>query len=899
MSLARKRDPQHLGVEVFIFCLQSPPNPLYFEYTFILLELTDMTNKTIYLKDYQVPNYNVENITLDFDIYDGYTKVLSTATYYKNLASEADNTLVLFGRDLELTSLLLDSVEYSNYEISGEEMTLSNMPDKFTLTVHTKIYPETNKSLEGLYQSGDILCTQCEAQGFRRMTYYLDRPDVMTKFQTRISADKTRYPVLLSNGNLLEQWDLDDNRHFVVWEDPFKKPAYLFAVVAGNIEHISDSFTTMSGKDIELKIFATQDNIHKCDFAMGALKRAMKWDEERFGREYDLDLFMIVGVDDFNSGAMENKGLNIFNSAVIFATPETATDRDYIYIERVIGHEYFHNWSGNRVTCRDWFQLSLKEGFTVYRDSEFTSDMHNRDLKRIDDVNLIRNHQFTEDASPMAHPIRPDSFQEIRNFYTMTVYEKGSEVVRLYETLLGTEAFRKGSDLYFKRHDGQAVTTEDFLKAMQDANDEDLSQMQRWYEQAGTPVVHATDNYDAETQTYTLTLSQSTPATAECEHKNPFLIPVKFGLLDTQGNDIDIDTHTLVLSEETQEFVFEWVSEKPLPSLLREFSAPVKLEYDYTLEDYLFLMKHDSDSFNRFEAGQKFALCVLVSLIQTNEHSDVVSLLEAFEYILHDPDLEIGMKAHMLILPSHSEIATEIWNDISHEMIHNVREDLQKQIAEHFISDFKALYSQLSWDTQEYRIIGADIEKRSLKNLALHYLSYIDSGKIAYAQYQKSKNMTDISAALKILVHLEKPQADKALQQFITKWSGDTNVVDKWFSIQAMSPYMTAQGIEELTQHPLFDIKNPNKLRSVFSVFATYNHLNFHAQDGSGYKIVADSVIEVSTFNSQIAGRLVKSMIGWRNLESSWSKLLKNELVRISEFPNLASDVSEIVEKSL
>lgn len=853
-----------------------------------------MKNKTIYLKDYKVPVYLVDSLDLEFDIFDDYTEVTSVAKYRKNTDSKEENILTLDGTHQELISVELDwvLVDPGKYELTDTSLIFYDFPEEGSLKIVSKIDPANNTALEGLYASGDLLCTQCESHGFRRITYYLDRPDVMTLFTTKIIADKKKYPELLSNGNLVDSGDLDEERHYRVWEDPFKKPSYLFALVTWDLEKITDTFTTASGKVVDLEIFATKENISKCDFAMGALKRAMKWDEERFGREYDLDLFMIVGVDDFNSGAMENKGLNIFNSALIFATPETATDRDYVYIEAVIWHEYFHNWTGDRVTCRDWFQLSLKEGLTVFRDAEFTSDLHSRSVKRIEDVNVLRNHQFKEDASPMAHPIRPASFEEISNFYTVTVYEKWAEIIKIYETLLGVEGFRKWMDLYFERHDWQAVTTEDFLKAMADVNDRDLSQIQNWYDQAGTPVVEVTDSYDTTSQIYTLHMKQSCPKTPESSDKKPFIIPVKVGLLYEDGNEHALQDDVLVLTESEQTFTFEAVTSKPRPSLLRGFSAPVRLKYNYSIEDYIFLMKHDSDEFNRFEATRNFGKHVLISWENEAE------FLDALAVIVSDSSIDNSIKTEMLSLPSETELADEIWNDVNPEEIHYKREALIWKIAEKFEVHFREIYDSLLGQG-EYKVESGDIANRSLKNLCLYYLGYIENSERAYNQYKSSNNMTDESAAFRVLLNGQGSHRTEAIAHFIEKWRDDTNVVDKWFSMQAMSPQSDINAIKKLITHEAFDIKNPNKVRSVYNVFANYNLVNFHKADGSGYEFVADGVIQLDKINPAIAARLVKTLISWKQLESSRSHLLKNQLQRISEVSDLSPDVSEIVLKSL
>ncbi|MCD5380640.1 aminopeptidase N, partial [Candidatus Gracilibacteria bacterium] len=679
--------------------------------------MTEKNDKIVYLKDYEVPAYEVESYDLNFDLYEDETLVTTSAKYYENINHSGEKQLLLNGEDVQLVSIFLDEKELTSDDYSLEEHTLilKDLPAEFTLEIVTKIHPETNTSLEGLYKSGGKFCTQCETHGFRRMTYFQDRPDVMTMFIVRITADKEAYPVLLSNGNKVEEGDLDNGRHFAIWKDPFKKPCYLFALVAGNLEYIEDTFTTMSGKDVVLRIFTESHNLHKCPFAMESLKKSMVWDEQRYGLEYDLDIFMIVAVDDFNSGAMENKGLNIFNSACIFATPDTATDRDFIRVEKVIAHEYFHNWTGDRVTCRDWFQLSLKEGLTVYRDHEFTSDTHSRSVARIESVKALRNYQFSEDASPMAHSIRPASFEEISNFYTFTVYEKGSEVIGIYESILGRDGFRKGMDLYFDRHDGQAVTTEDFLAAMRDANQDyleekwiNLNQMQNWYNQAGTPVVDVVSNYDEENKKYTLFFRQHTLDTPETPagKKKPFLIPIKYSLFNKETGESNGEK-LFVLQENEEKLEISNVESKPLPSLLRGFSSPIKLNYAYSTSEYLFLVENETDDFNRFEALQNFSKNVLIELITQGKTDYKEKLLEAFTSVLKNSSLDNSFKGECLVLPSESELMILIGEFLNPQLIHEVRSNLEKEIAQTLESEFTKVYEDLlvgEKSSQEYNI---------------------------------------------------------------------------------------------------------------------------------------------------------------------------------------------------
>jgi len=871
--------------------------------------------KTIYLKDYQQPAFWIEMVDLVFVLEDDHALVTSSVDYKRNPDSPTKE-LELFGSELELEHISINGYELDedDYELTDSGMTLSNLAEEFTLVVTTKIYPKKNTSLEGLYQSSGNFCTQCEAQGFRKITYFLDRPDVMGKFTTTIRADKKKCPVMLSNGNLIEQGDLEGGRHFAKWQDPFKKPAYLFALVAGDLEHVTDAFITFSGKQVKLEIYTEAHNIDKCDHAMESLKRAMAWDEKRFGLEYDLDIYMIVAVDDFNMGAMENKGLNVFNSKLVFASPETATDSDYINIEAVIGHEYFHNWTGNRVTCRDWFQLSLKEGLTVFRDQEFTSDLHSRAVKRIEDVRMLRTHQFTEDASPMAHPIRPASFMEINNFYTMTVYEKGAEVVRLYNTLLGQDGFRKGMDLYFERHDGQAVTTEDFLSAMADANGADLSQMKSWYDQAGTPIVDVTMDYDAVEETCTLHFVQNIPSTPEADasDKQPYLIPVKFGLIDKKGQELLSDT--IKLTKKEQSFSFEGIhcedtKKKPLPSLLRDFSAPVKLNYNYSVEDFIFLMQHDSDAFNRWEASQRLARMLLLEMLEARKNGEALGVetqvIDAYQQVLEDEQLDHALRAEALSLPSETDLA-EMVEQADPEAIHEVREFLLKSIAQGLRLSLESTYHAMHQGLKEQGIYSPDavsIGKRRLQNTCLSYLGKINDPGIhgeCYQQFSTSENMTDTLAALGTLSGIECPQRELAFDDFEQKWQHDTLVMDKWLVMQAVSSLPdTLDKVKKLMEHKLFDIKNPNKVRSLIGAFAMGNPVNFHKADGAGYQFHADRVLELDKLNPQVASRMVRALMNWRQYESGRSGLMREQLERIKAQDGLSGDVFEIVSKAL
>jgi len=870
--------------------------------------------KTIYLKDYQPPAFLVDAVSLTFKLHASATEVTSSVHYRRNPAANATAPLALDGHDMQLISVQLDGSDLSAdaYQLHEQGLTIQTVPDAFELSINTRINPQDNTALEGLYRSSGNYCTQCEAQGFRRITYYQDRPDVMAVFNVRIIADKTTNPVLLSNGNPIAQGSLDDGLHWAEWHDPFAKPCYLFALVAGDLACVEDQFTTMSGRDITLRIYTEAHHIDQCDHAMASLKRAMLWDEQRFGLEYDLDLFMIVAVDDFNMGAMENKGLNVFNSRLVFASPETATDDDYIAIEAVIAHEYFHNWTGNRVTCRDWFQLSLKEGLTVFRDQEFTADTHSRAVKRIEDVRLLRTHQFAEDASPMAHPIRPASYMEINNFYTVTVYEKGAEVVRLYQSLLGVDGFRRGMDLYFKRHDGQAVSTEDFLVAMADANDCDLSQMQRWYDQAGTPKLSIRMDYDKHTKTCTLHCSQSCADSPNQGGKKPYLIPLCLALLlpDGTAQTLQLDgedqsqstERTLLITKAEQSFAFINVNETPLPSLLRDFSAPVALEYPYSADDDAFLMQHDNDAFNRWAAAQRLAMSTIQEMLnnQSRETAPDNRISSAFSHLLTDDTLDAALKAEALMLPSESDIA-EANTPANPSQIHAVREQLRHHIATALRGDFESCYHQLPSDSN-----GLDdetMQQRKLKNICLSYLGTLHAKttiQLIYKQFNNATNMTDQYAALSALSNIDCPERVAALHAFEQRWMDDANVMDKWFTVQASSSLPdTLKQVKSLMSHNKFDLQNPNKVRALIGTFAMHNPAHFHAENGSGYTFIADQVMALDQLNPQVASRMVRALMQWKRLENTRSALMRSQLQRIADSAGLSGDVFEIVSKSL
>nr|MBO2511106.1 aminopeptidase N [Gammaproteobacteria bacterium] len=882
--------------------------------------------KTIYLKDYQAPEYLIDETHLNFELFEDHTLVHARLVMRRNPERQAATgvalpPLVLDGQQLELLAVALDDVALSpaDYQLDDSHLTLQPKSESFVVSSSVCIHPELNTALEGLYKSGKMFCTQCEAEGFRKITYYLDRPDVMSRFTTTLSGEKLKYPVLLSNGNLIASGAGEGGRHWATWEDPFKKPAYLFALVAGDLWCVEDSFTTMSGREVTLRIYVEPENIDKCQHAMDSLKRAMKWDEEVYGREYDLDIFMIVAVNDFNMGAMENKGLNIFNSSCVLARAETATDAAHQRVEGVVAHEYFHNWSGNRVTCRDWFQLSLKEGFTVFRDASFSADMNSRTVKRIEDVAFLRTHQFAEDAGPMAHPVRPDSYMEISNFYTLTVYEKGAEVLRMIHTLLGAETFRKGSDLYFERHDGQAVTCDDFVKAMEDASGLDLTQFKRWYTQSGTPRLAVSESYDAAAGTYSLTFRQSCPPTPGQPSKLPFVIPVEMGLLDARGQDLPLrlqgeaaavgTNRVLSVTEEEQTFTFVDIPEKPLPSLLRGFSAPVKLSFPYDRDQLMFLMQHDSDGFNRWEAGQQLAVQVLQELIGQQQRGEPLvvdaRLVQALRSVLENEALDQAMVAEMLSLPSEAYL-TEISEVADVEAIHAAREFARRQLAEALFEPLWKRYQanrEVSRQTP-YVAEAAHFARRSLQNIALSYLMLSERPEVLAAcqeQFEACDNMTERLAALAVLVNSPFAQErDKALAAFAERFKEDPLVMDQWFSVQAACPLPGGlERVKALMEHPAFNLKNPNKVRALIGAFAGQNLINFHQADGSGYRFLADIVIRLNVLNPQIAARQLAPLTRWRKYDSARQALMRGELERILASGELSSDVYEVVSKSL
>ncbi|MBX2886014.1 MAG: aminopeptidase N [Granulosicoccus sp.] len=898
--------------------------------------------KAIKRQDYQPAGFDVESVSLLFDLQAGETLVTNTMMLRRNpagtAAAESANAvaLELDGVDLELVSITLNGVAIapSDYQLGAEQLRITTVPDAFELQLVSRVFPDDNKALEGLYRSGGMYCTQCEAQGFRKITWFPDRPDVLSRYQVTIEAEQTAYPVLLSNGNLVEQGTLENGRHFATWHDPHPKPSYLFALVAGQLEVLSDEFVTRSGRTVALKIYVEAHNLHKCDYAMRALKKSMRWDEDVFGLEYDLDIFMIVAVDHFNMGAMENKGLNIFNSKFVLADQMTATDTDFMGVESVIAHEYFHNWTGNRVTCRDWFQLSLKEGLTVFRDQEFSGDMNSRAVKRIEDVRLLRARQFPEDAGPMAHPIRPDEYIEINNFYTVTVYEKGAEVIRMLHTFLGEQGFRAGIDLYFERFDGQAVTCDDFVDAMQDANSFDLTQFRRWYSQAGTPVLKVETNYDEKHQTLTLSVHQSCPATPNQPEKEAFHLPFRFALIGADGKPVPLclagektlpnstldsaPTDCLLsVNQEKQTWVFEDVGSRPVPSVLRNFSAPVNVELDYSDEELAFLMAHETDSFNRWEAGQRLYCRVIETLVENPEakpdDDQFAAFNTAFSALLlsasaaehsgtsSGSNSDPALLAEALSLPGIEAVA-ESHSIIRVDEIHAATERWKHHLAQTHKAELLQLIKPSAAD-DVFSVESAAIGRRKLRNTCLGLLSGLVNNEWVgpvLAHYQTSTNMTDRIAALRLLCEADVPERKTVLADFYQQWSEDRLVTDKWFSLQAMAtrPDIVNE-VMALTRHPAFDLANPNRVRSVIGVFAVANTVGFHRTDGAGYRLLADFILQLDKFNPQIAARLAGPLGGWQRFDTNRRQQMQTELKRIAAEKGLSPDVFEIVSRSL
>ena len=887
------------------------------------------TAATIFRHDYVEPSFWVDTVELGIDLEPGATRVAARSVLKRNPAAK-QRDLVLNGEELELVVIRMNgrTLNKRHYHLADGQLTIANPPDLVTLEIETLLQPEKNTSLMGLYVSNGNFFTQCEAEGFRKITFFPDRPDVMATYRVMLRGDKARYPVLLSNGNLVEQGDLGDGRHYALWEDPFKKPSYLFALVAGQLVCEEQTLRLQSGRDVLLQVWVEPGNLDKTAHAMESLVKSIRWDEERFGLELDLDRFMIVAVGDFNMGAMENKGLNIFNTKFVLANSRIATDTDYANIESVVGHEYFHNWTGNRVTCRDWFQLSLKEGLTVFRDQEFSADMigsaSGRAVKRIEDVRVLRQAQFPEDAGPMAHPVRPDSYVEINNFYTVTIYEKGAEVVRMIQTLVGREGFRKGMDLYFARHDGQAVTCDDFRAAMADANARDLSQFEQWYSQAGTPRISARADYDAVAQTLTLELTQSRPATPGQPQKLPLHIPVAVGLLNAQGVDLPLQlagatlpeeaqvhavptTMVLELTQPSQRFTFTSISAPPVPSLLRDFSAPVNLDFAYTDDELAFLFAHDSDPFNRWEAGQRLATRRLLTLAGAGQgdlayqvNAQDTLLIGALRKLVNDKTLDPAFRELAISLPSEGMLAEQM-AVIDPQSIHTARCALRRQLAQHLRADLLGAY-QANHTPGAYRPDPLPAGRRALRNSVLSYLAELNDNtahKLIQDQLEHASNMTDRVAALAAMVNHHVPGVQQALQQFYDEFTDEPLVIDKWFTLQAAAPVTTVAAVRKLMQHPAFTLKNPNRARSLIFAFCNANPAQFHVADGSGHAFWAEQVIALNAINPQVAARLARTMDRWRKYTPALQLSMQAALKKVAATKKLSKDVAEVINKSL
>lgn len=873
----------------------------------------------VQLSAYTVPDFLVENIDLNVNLYDEKAVIRSVMRINRNqMSGKHQRPLILNGETLKLLSIKLNNIPLaaSEYQYDEKTLTLLSVPDSFELEIETEIYPQKNLALSGLYRSGELFCTQCEAEGFRRITYYLDRPDVMAPFTTTISANKQKYPILLSNGNLIDKGEQGD-RHWVKWQDPFKKPAYLFALVAGDLAQINDHFVTASGRKIELAIYVEKQNIHKCQYAMESLKHSMKWDEEKYGREYDLDIYMIVAVNDFNMGAMENKGLNVFNSKYVLADMDTATDADFMGVEMVIGHEYFHNWTGNRVTLRDWFQLSLKEGLTVFREQQFSQDMGSTVVKRIDDVRQIRTRQFAEDSGPMAHPVRPDSYIEINNFYTMTIYYKGAEVIRMLHTMLGEYKFRKGMDLYFQRHDGQAVTIEHLVNAMHDANlndtQIDFNQFMNWYTQAGTPRVHVTQQQNTQDGSIVFKFVQTCPPTPGQETKKPFLIPIKINLYEENAKKINLSNHPrisqteagdyFILAKSEDELIIENASQKIIPSLLGDFSAPVKLEYAYEERELAFIIKHDEDGFNRWDKSQELSCALIEKLLASSDTSFVLPDIfkETYQEILSDEKTDPALLAQLIALPSFYYIAENL-PSVDVEKLNKILSHLRQAIAAEFKEKFMQIYERCAREDNgdfESKCIGY----RALKNVCLGMLGRVHDEKVIAlieTQYRKAKNMTDRIGALWAINHSTHAMRQVLLDEFYEKYQSDNLVVDKWFALQAQSELPnTLEKIQALMQHKAFDMKNPNKIYALLRTFGASNPMIFHEPNGKGYQFLAEQVIRLNQDNPQVAARILEPLTQWKKLDKKHAELMKRSLELIKKQEKLSEDVYEIVSKSL
>ena len=860
--------------------------------------MTQSTSR--YLSDYSPALFSLKTVNLTVELDDTSTKVINEMMVSRQ--GEHNQKITLDGEQLTLLSVAINDKDLSvdEYQQSDNSLSIQTEEDNFTLTVITQINPVDNTSLEGLFKSGDAFCTQCEAEGFRRISYYLDRPDVMAIFTTKVIADKTLYPYLLSNGNKIAQGDLDNNKHFVTWHDPFPKPSYLFALVAGDFDLLTDTFTTSSNREVSLEIFVDKGNLHKSEHAMVSLKKSMEWDEKTFGLEYDLDIYMIVAVDFFNMGAMENKGLNVFNSKYVLADKDCATDSDYFNIEAVIAHEYFHNWTGNRVTCRDWFQLSLKEGLTVFRDQQFSADMHSSAVTRIQNVRVLRSQQFAEDAGPMAHPIRPEKVLEMNNFYTLTVYEKGAEVIRMLHTLLGKENFRAGMDLYFKRFDGMAVTCDDFINAMSDASNKDLTQFKLWYSQSGTPSIRVNEAFDINNGTYSLTLSQQSPITTKQASPQALHIPIKLELIIINDETTSVQEHMVELTENTQTWHFNNLKSKPTVALLADFSAPVKVNFAQDEQDLFTIISSAKNSFCRWDAGQKLLMSYIKSLTIEPEFVIPDQLLTCFTDILNSKE-DPAFIAEQLVLPSFDEAADLIDQVDPISLVAAIKKlslfmakGLEKVLLCKVI-DCQSVLMQINISEAE---ITAN---KALKNICLNYLASLEQhSNLVEQQFNESDNMTDSLAALSCSAKYNLESFAKQMQKFENKWQDTSLVMDKWFSLSAsLCSDSIFENLDNLTEHNLFSLKNPNRARSLISAFAMNNPKYFHSASGKGYEFLADKIAELNIINPQVASRLITPLIQFNSFSQPHKNLMKKQLLRLQSLPNLSNDLKEKLDASL
>jgi len=872
--------------------------------------------RPIRLQDYRQPDWLIETVELDVSLDPSATRVRATLAIKPNHIG-APAPLVLDGDELALTRLSLDGEQLpgESFVATPDRLTIAQPPNRpFRLEIETVIDPAANTRLMGLYRAGTTYCTQCEAEGFRRITYFLDRPDVMAVYTTRIEAEKSEAPILLSNGNLVFHGDLPGgSRHFAVWHDPFPKPSYLFALVGGNLARVADSFTTMSGRKVALDIYVEPGQEARSLYAMDSLKRAMRWDEEAFGREYDLDVFMIVAVSAFNMGAMENKGLNVFNDKYVLASPVSATDTDFAHIEAVIAHEYFHNWTGDRITCRDWFQLCLKEGLTVFRDQEFSADQRSRAVERISDVRALRSHQFVEDAGPLAHPVRPELYREINNFYTSTVYDKGAEVVRMIRTLLGPALFRTGMDLYFSRHDGQAATVEQFVQCFADVSGRDMTQFMRWYSQAGTPELKIAPHYDAQARTYRLDVTQTIPPTPGQPDKQPMVIPLTVGLVGRDGRDLPLvidgraaERGVVEVTQSSQSFTFTGLAERPIPSLNRGFSAPIRLSLPIEASDLRFLAAHDPDPFNRWQAVQTLAMSLLKANVAALRGGRPLAeddgLTAALGAILDDGKLEPAFVALALLPPSEADIAREIGRDVDPDAVFAARKSLRIAIGGRHGAALANTYQQMI-TPGPYRPDAEGAGRRALKNICLDLLAVTGQSEgiaHAFGQYQSADNMTDRIAALDALSQHDRPERSAAFDDFYRRYADDALIIDKWLALQAVIPESaTLDRVRALTAHRAFSMANPNRVRSLIGSFAQANHTQFNRADGAGYDFVADIVLALDPKNPQVAARLIGAFRAWRALEEGRREHAQATLRRVAAAPSLSRDVNDIVARML